>query len=82
MPGQMKKPSKNRNHAPPITLFDTTLRDGSQAEDVSFSVTDKIRLLQAFDDFGIHYVEGGWPGSNPKDVGFFKAARQCALMRP
>ena len=48
-----------------ITLYDTTLRDGSQGEEVTLSAEDKLRLAQKLDEFGIHYVEGGWPGSNP-----------------
>ncbi|UCD35047.1 MAG: citramalate synthase [Nitrospiraceae bacterium] len=62
-----------------IELYDTTLRDGSQSEDVSFSVEDKMRIMQRLDDFGIHYIEGGWPGSNPKDAEFFRQARKFKL---
>lgn len=62
-----------------IKIYDTTLRDGSQAEDISFSVEDKIRITEKLDDFGIHYIEGGWPGSNPKDAGFFKKIRKAPL---
>ena len=62
-----------------IDFYDTTLRDGSQAEDVSFSVEDKLRIYQKLDEFGIHYIEGGWPGANPKDAEFFKAARKLKL---
>ncbi len=54
-----------------IKLYDTTLRDGSQGEGISYSVTDKVRIAQELDKFGIHYIEGGWPGSNPKDMEFF-----------
>lgn len=56
---------------PEIKLYDTTLRDGSQAEGISYSVTDKINIALALDKLGIHYIEGGWPGSNPKDMEFF-----------
>ena len=56
-----------------VLLYDTTLRDGTQAEDISFSVEDKVRVARALDDLGIHYIEGGWPGSNPRDIEFFKA---------
>jgi len=56
-----------------IIIFDTTLRDGSQTEGISFSVNDKIKIANKLDDFGVHYIEGGWPGSNPKDKVFFKA---------
>ncbi|MBT3515814.1 MAG: citramalate synthase [Nitrospina sp.] len=54
-----------------ISLYDTTLRDGSQSEDVSFTVEDKIRIAHKLDEIGINYIEGGWPGSNPKDMDFF-----------
>ena len=49
-----------------IRLYDTTLRDGTQAEDISFTVEDKIRISKKLDELGIHYIEGGWPGSNPR----------------
>ncbi|MCK5148659.1 citramalate synthase [bacterium] len=58
-----------------ISIFDTTLRDGSQGEDVAFSVDDKLRIAHRLDDFGVDYIEGGWPGSNPKDIAFFERAR-------
>ena len=59
-----------------ILLYDTTLRDGMQGENINFSAEDKIRIARVFDDFGIHYIEGGWPGSNPKDLRFFQLARE------
>lgn len=59
-----------------IKLYDTTLRDGTQAEDVSLLVEDKIRIAHKLDETGIHYIEGGWPGSNPKDVTFFKEIKK------
>lgn len=62
-----------------ITLYDTTLRDGTQGEGVSLSANDKLRLCERMDEFGIHYIEGGWPGSNPKDVEFFKKAKKLKL---
>ncbi|MCH2372867.1 MAG: citramalate synthase [Planctomycetes bacterium] len=62
-----------------IEIYDTTLRDGTQGEGVSFSQADKLSLLRCFDDFRIDYVEGGWPGSNPKDIEFFKAAQRLTL---
>jgi 2-isopropylmalate synthase len=62
-----------------IQLYDTTLRDGSQGEGVSFSVKDKLRIARRLDEFGMHYIEGGWPGSNPKDIQFFEAARSLQL---
>jgi len=57
-----------------IYLYDTTLRDGTQREGISLSVDDKLKIAQRLDTFGIHYIEGGWPGSNPKDVEFFRRA--------
>ena len=57
-----------------VEIYDTTLRDGTQGEGVSFSVADKLRVAERLDAFGVHYVEGGWPGSNPKDIEFFKQA--------
>lgn len=58
-----------------ITLYDTTMRDGTQGEQITLSAEDKFRIAKKLDDFGIPYVEGGWPGSNPKDVRFFEMAR-------
>ena len=55
-----------------IEIYDTTLRDGSQGEGISFSVEDKIKIAQKLDRLGFHYIEGGWPGSNPKDLDFFR----------
>ena len=66
-----------------IFTFDTTLRDGTQGEAVSFSVDDKLIIAQKLDELGIDYIEGGWPGSNPKDKEFFeRAARAEAEARP
>jgi 2-isopropylmalate synthase len=62
-----------------IEIYDTTLRDGTQAEDFNLSVEDKIRISKKLDELGIHYIEGGWPGSNPKDVGYFKEIQNYAL---
>lgn len=59
-----------------VSLYDTTLRDGTQGTGISFSVLDKIRVAEKLDEFGVHYIEGGWPGSNPKDVAFFEEARK------
>jgi len=59
-----------------IKIYDTTLRDGSQGEGISFSVMDKVNIAKKLDEFGAHYIEGGWPGSNPKDMEFFKQARK------
>ena len=63
----------------PIELYDTTLRDGAQTEGISYSVTDKLRITQKLDALGVAYVEGGWPGSNPKDAEFFRKARALRL---
>ena len=57
-----------------ITLYDTTLRDGAQGEGIHFSLADKLRIAQRLDAFGMHYIEGGWPGSNEKDIEFFREA--------
>lgn len=62
-----------------ISVYDTTLRDGTQGEGVSFSVTDKLRIAEKFDQFGIDYIEGGWPGSNPRDMAFFEEAKKLNL---
>ncbi len=62
-----------------VELYDTTLRDGAQGEGVSFSLEDKLRIIQKLDALGIHYIEGGWPGSNPKDARFFKEAKKIVL---
>lgn len=59
-----------------ITLYDTTLRDGTQGEQVNLSAEDKLRIAKKLDGFGISYVEGGWPGSNPKDARFFEMAQK------
>ncbi len=62
-----------------IAIYDTTLRDGTQGENVNFSVEDKIRIARKLDEFGIDYIEGGWPGSNPRDRDFFEAAKALKL---
>ncbi|MGD0354740.1 MAG: citramalate synthase [Dehalococcoidia bacterium] len=62
-----------------VDLYDTTLRDGAQQEGISFTVSDKLQITQKLDDLGIKYIEGGWPGSNPKDTEFFKKARNLKL---
>lgn len=59
-----------------VKLYDTTLRDGAQTEGISYSVIDKVRIAQKLDHLGIHYIEGGWPGSNLKDMSFFKEAKR------
>jgi 2-isopropylmalate synthase len=62
-----------------IKLYDTTLRDGTQGEGVAFSMEDKVRIAQRLDALGIHYIEGGWPGSNPKDLRFFKRVQDAVF---
>jgi len=62
-----------------VQLFDTTLRDGTQSEGLSLSVEDKLKICRLLDGFGIHFIEGGYPGSNPKDVEFFRRARGLRL---
>ena len=64
-----------------LTVFDTTLRDGAQTMGVAFSLEDKIRLARQLDDLGMDYIEGGWPGSNPKDIAFFQAMGKQPLKR-
>ncbi|MBW1975431.1 MAG: citramalate synthase [Deltaproteobacteria bacterium] len=64
---------------PPVVLYDTTLRDGTQAEDFALSLEDKIRIALKLDEFGIHYIEGGWPESNPKDYLFFREIKNYDL---
>ncbi len=64
-----------------IEIYDTTLRDGSQTEGISYSVADKIAIAEKLDDFGIHYIEGGWPFSNPKDNAVFEHFRKKPLKK-
>lgn len=66
---------------PSVVLYDTTLRDGTQGEDISFSVEDKLKITQMLDDLGVGYVEGGWPGSNPKDAEYFRRVSELRLKR-
>jgi 2-isopropylmalate synthase len=68
------------NQVPSVEVFDTTLRDGLQVEGVSATVDDKLRIAEQLDYLGVHYIEGGWPGANPKDIEFFRrAATELAL---
>ncbi|ADK80735.1 citramalate synthase [Sediminispirochaeta smaragdinae] len=64
-----------------IMIFDTTLRDGAQTRGVAFSVEDKIRIARGLDQLGVDFIEGGWPGSNPKDVAFFHEMKKAPLSR-
>ncbi|MCY3978276.1 MAG: citramalate synthase, partial [Chloroflexi bacterium] len=62
-----------------VAIYDTTLRDGSQREGISFSVADKIHITKLLDELGVDYIEGGWPGSNPKDATYFEQVREIEL---
>jgi 2-isopropylmalate synthase len=62
-----------------VKLYDTTLRDGAQSEGISFSVVDKLHIARKLDELGVHYIEGGWPGSNPKDAEFYQRLRELKL---
>ena len=81
--GQPAAHSHSRGHShhilPPelpesVAIYDTTLRDGSQQEGLSLTVDDKLRVAEQLDHLGVHYIEGGWPGANPKDAEFFRRA--------
>ena len=67
------------SHSDSVKIYDTTLRDGSQSEDIAFSLEDKVRIAQKLDELGVHYIEGGWPGSNPKDIQFFQEIKSTPL---
>ncbi len=64
-----------------IEIYDTTLRDGAQAEGISFSVEDKLRIVHELDELGIHFIEGGYAGANPKDEEFFKRLKNLNLKK-
>ncbi len=64
-----------------ILLYDTTLRDGTQGENISFTADEKLDIAMRLDDFGIHYIEGGWPGSNPRDKQFFDLAKRSKFKK-
>ncbi|MFH0942334.1 MAG: citramalate synthase [Chloroflexota bacterium] len=64
---------------PEVQIYDTTLRDGAQGEGISFSVVNKLGITRKLDELGVHFIEGGWPGSNPKDAEFFRQARELKL---
>ncbi len=70
---------ENNMRAKKVVLYDTTLRDGTQSEGISLAVMDKLRIAERLDKLGIHYIEGGWPGSNPKDMEFFKKVKKLKL---
>ncbi len=67
------------NNKRTVEIYDVTLRDGTQGENISFSIYDKIRITQKLDDLGVHYIEGGWPGSNERDKGYFEEAKKLSL---
>src|SRR6476620_3852773 len=62
-----------------VEIYDTTLRDGAQGEGLAYSVEDKLKIAKALDELGVSYIEGGWPGANPKDVEFFERAKSLNL---
>ncbi|MDD5127026.1 MAG: hypothetical protein PHR43_02850 [Dehalococcoidales bacterium] len=62
-----------------VDLYDTTLRDGAQSEGISFSVVDKLNIVRKLDELGIHYIEGGYPSSNPKDSEFYEKVKGLTL---
>lgn len=62
-----------------IEVYDTTLRDGAQSEEISFSAEDKLRIAEKLDELGVHYIEGGYPGSNPRDLDFFRKSGRLRL---
>ena len=64
-----------------VTIYDTTLRDGCQGTGISLSLHDKLSIARKLDEFGVDYIEGGWPGANPKDSQFFVAVREEGLQR-
>jgi len=64
-----------------VEIYDTTLRDGTQAEGISFSLLDKIEIAKELDKLGLDYIEGGWPGSNPKDIEFFRKINKVSLSK-
>lgn len=72
---------KEKDSKKKLTLYDTTLRDGSQGENISFTLEDKLLISQKLDDLGVHYLEAGWPGSNPKDLEYFRKASQLKLKK-
>jgi 2-isopropylmalate synthase len=73
MHDQGREPGTGLDRA--VVLYDTTLRDGTQGENITLSLADKLRIARMLDEYGMPYIEGGWPGSNPKDIEFFAAAR-------
>jgi 2-isopropylmalate synthase len=64
-----------------VELYDTTLRDGAQSEGISFTVADKLKICKKLDELGVDFIEGGWPGANPKDMEFFKKTKSLGLKK-
>src|SRR6185369_13443722 len=79
--GREAAPSGDVSVARTIDIYDTTLRDGCQAEDISLTLEDKLRITERLDGFGVAYVEGGWPGSNPRDEAYFDSVAKLKLGR-
>jgi 2-isopropylmalate synthase len=78
---EIQHPAPGAPAAAPVVLYDTTLRDGTQGENIILSLADKLRVARMLDEYGMPYIEGGWPGSNPKDIDFFAAARSIRWER-
>jgi 2-isopropylmalate synthase len=78
-PSTLPAPRLSNSAVASLEIYDTTLRDGAQAEDVSFSAEDKVRVAQKLDELGVHFIEGGWPGANPKDIEFFRIMKTIPL---
>ena len=76
---QAERQEKRLKLKPRVAIYDTTLRDGSQREGIAFSLADKLRITRLLDELGVDYIEGGWPGSNPKDVNYFDQIRDLDL---
>ncbi len=64
-----------------VILYDTTLRDGTQGEQVNFSAEEKLRVARKLDELGFHYIEGGWPGSNPEGHAILRACPESAILK-
>ena len=73
------EPKPSVDLAASLEIYDTTLRDGAQTEDVSFSAEDKVLIAQKLDSLGVHFIEGGWRGANPKDIEFFRMIKTIPL---
>jgi 2-isopropylmalate synthase len=78
-PGHRRLMKVSRNERPQVLLYDTTCRDGTQGEGISLSVDDKLKITALLDELGVGYVEGGWPGSNPKDAEYFERVKRQQL---